>query len=443
MASVITNGNVNGDVKSHVNGDVNGNANGHTNGDVNGHTVDVSVALRAADLKAAPGLAREIADLGSGPVEDDETRLKLLKKARSLVQALETPRETMIKHLWAQPAVSSALSVGVESGLFVEMVKKGRPVTVEELAESLKASPLLLARLLRHIAAMGYLKEIGEDVYEPNNFTKSLTIPIIGDGYPCILGSCIPAVASLTEYFLEHGYEPPSDPRAGPLQVRCKTDLNFFEYVQANPPWGQYFNHHMGGYRQGRPSWMDDGFFPVQERLIDGADTSDPDAALLVDIGGSIGHDLDEFRRKHPDAPGRLVLQDLDRVLDQIVDLHPRIERMPYDFHTEQPVKGARAYYMHSVLHDWTDDVCDSILARVTAAMKPGYSKLLINENVIPGTGADWQATALDLVMLSLFTSKERTEADWRRLLGKAGLKIVNIWGKGEGVESLIECELA
>lgn len=74
----------------------------------------------------------------------------------------------------------------VESGLFVEMLKKGKPVTVNELAESLKASPLLLARLLRHIAAMGYVKEAGEDEYELNNFSKSLTIPIIGDGYPCV-----------------------------------------------------------------------------------------------------------------------------------------------------------------------------------------------------------------------------------------------------------------
>ncbi|ROT36501.1 S-adenosyl-L-methionine-dependent methyltransferase [Sodiomyces alkalinus F11] len=413
------------------------------NGEANGNSFDVAVALKAADPESVSSLASEIAALGSGSVEHDEARLKLLKKARSLVQALETPRETMIKHLWAQPTLSSALSIGVESGLFTLMVQKRGPSTVEELAESLKASPLLLARLLRHIAAMGYLKEVGEDKYEPNNFTKSLTIPIIGDGYPCILGSLVPAASSLTGYFLKNGYEPPSDPKAGPLQVYCNTEMNYFEYVQANPPWGKYFNHHMGGYRQGRPSWMDDGFFPVQERLIDGADTSSPESALLVDIGGSIGHDLDEFRRKYPDAPGRLVLQDLQRVLDQIVELDARIERVAYDFHTEQPVKGARAYYMHSVLHDWTDEVCGSILAQVTAAMKPGYSKLLINENVIPGTDADWQATALDLVMMTLFSSKERTDADWRRLLGKAGLKIVNIWGKGEGVESLIECELA
>ena len=122
--------------------------------------------------------------------------------------------------------------------------------------------------------------------------------------------------------------------------------------------------------------------------------------------------------------------------------LDARIEPMGYDFHTEQPVKHARAYYMHSVLHDWPDEVCASILSRVTAAMKPGYSKLLINENVIPSTVANWQATGLDMMMMSLFASKERTEADWRPLLEGAGLRIMKIWNHGEGVESVIECEL-
>lgn len=98
---------------------------------------------------------------------------------------------------------------------------------------------------------------------------------------------------------------------------------------------------------------------------------------------------------------------------------------------------------MHSVLHDWPDATCQRILAQLTAAMKPGYSKLLINENVIPNTDADWQATALDMMMMTLFASQERTAQHWRSLLEPAGLKILKIWTAANGVESLIECELA
>lgn len=67
-----------------------------------------------------------------------------------------------------------------------------------------------------------------------------------------------------------------------------------FEYLHAHPPMGKQFDHHMGGYRQGRPSWMDSNFYPVEERLIKDMDTND-DAVLLVDIGGGLGHDLTEF----------------------------------------------------------------------------------------------------------------------------------------------------
>lgn len=75
-------------------------------------------------------------------------------------------------------------------------------------------------------------------------------------------------------------------------------------------------------------------------------------------------------------------------------------------------------------------------------AMKPDYSKLLINENVIPNLGAQWEATALGIMMLTLLALRERTRENWENLLGKAGLRICNIWTVANGVESLIECEL-
>lgn len=40
-----------------------------------------------------------------------------------------------------------------------------------------------IGRLLRHLAAMGYIEDCGVNEYKPTNFIKSLSIPIIGDGY--------------------------------------------------------------------------------------------------------------------------------------------------------------------------------------------------------------------------------------------------------------------
>lgn len=36
---------------------------------------------------------------------------------------------------------------------------------------------------MRHLGAMGYIIETGEDEYKPTNFTNSLSIPIISGGY--------------------------------------------------------------------------------------------------------------------------------------------------------------------------------------------------------------------------------------------------------------------
>lgn len=231
---------------------------------------------------------------------------------------------------------------------------------------------------------------------------------------------------------------------------------------------GAQFNTHMGSYAFGRPTWVDEGFYPVGERLLEGFDDEDETAALLVDIGGSIGHDLQKFRDAFLEAKGRLVLQDLEPVVAQVKEdeLDASIERMAYDFLTEQPVKGefhsvscpgmvgcmdkvltqwmigARAYYMHSVLHDWPDHQCIPILENVKAAMKPGYSRLLINENVIPDVGAGWESTSLDIIMSCLVSSKERTKDEWVQLLERdAGLKITGFYPVGNGVESIIECE--
>jgi hypothetical protein len=75
--------------------------------------------------------------------------------------------------------------------------------------------------------------------------------------------------------------------------------------------------------------------------------------------------------------------------------------------------------------------------------MERGYSKLLINENVVPEQKAGWQITGLDLMLMSLTSSRERRESEWRQLLTDAGFRVLGIWSHVNGVESLIECELA
>jgi hypothetical protein len=66
----------------------------------NGDTVDISIALNPTDLGSVPGLLGEIHSLGSNLSYNNRSgRLRLLEKAKALVRALETPRETVVKHI--------------------------------------------------------------------------------------------------------------------------------------------------------------------------------------------------------------------------------------------------------------------------------------------------------------------------------------------------------
>ena len=74
--------------------------------------------------------------------------------------------------------------------------------------------------------------------------------------------------------------------------------------------------------------------------------------------------------------------------------------------------------------------------------MENGYSKILINENVVLDVGASWKVTLLDWFMMAHAASSEWTEPQWRSLLKSVGLKITGIKTKESGVQRLIEAVL-
>ena len=103
-------------------------------------------------------------------------------------------------------------------------------------------------------------------------------------------------------------------------------------------------------------------------------------------------------------------------------------------------MSGARAYYIRQCLHNWDILSCKRILARLRSAMTPGYSKLLIHELIMPEKGASTWVTTQDFNMMSLCGTLERTEAQWRKMIEEAELKIIQICPAPDGVsEGLIE----
>ena len=149
------------------------------------------------------------------------------------------------------------------------------------------------------------------------------------------------AIYKLPEYFRSTSYRNPDNAVAGPFQFAYETPQHWFSWVSNNPAISRQFNNYMRGYHQGRPSWMDRDFYPVEDALLNLVKAG-PQSVLLVDVGGGLGHDLQEFHRKHPSAPGRLIVQDKPDVIQQLSDNLGKIELMGHDFFTEQPVKGSR-----------------------------------------------------------------------------------------------------
>ncbi|CAH0020866.1 unnamed protein product [Clonostachys rhizophaga] len=371
-------------------------------------------------------------------------REQLIKLCRELISSLELPSEAIQRIGWAEPARAAHCRIAVDLKIPEHLKESGTAgISAQALAAKIGADDVLIARTMRHLAAMKIVAENGVDTYVATGLSNALTDPKYRDGIIYTYDVAGRSFRALPEYLKKTSYALPTDLTNGPFQHAHKTDLPFFAWLDQNPPYLEKFNNYMSAYRAGKPSWLDPGFYPIQERLINGFEPTYSDV-MLVDVGGGLGHDLRELKEKHPSLPGRLVLQDRPEVISSLASTGETVfDPTSHDFFTEQPVKNARTYYLHSVLHDWGDDDCIKILQQLKPAMKAGYSRLLINELVVPGQNAPWSVTSMDQLVFVLGAMRERTEADWKSVLERAGFRNIQIHSFAMGSEVIIEAELA
>lgn len=153
----------------------------------------------------------------------------------------------------------------------------------------------------------------------------------------------------------------------------------------------------------------------------------------VVDIGGGVGHESKALLETLPwlKTRGQLVLQDIPSVLESMLPelKETGVQAMPHNFFEPQPVKHANIYFLGRVLHDWPDAQARIILRHVRDAMRKD-SLLLIHDRVLPeGPARVHPSDALvDLHMMALLSSLERTERQFRGLLDEVGLRLVRVW---------------
>jgi hypothetical protein len=227
----------------------------------------------------------------------------------------------------------------------------------------------------------------------------------------------------LFDYFELNGYQSPDDASHAPFQLAYNTESHYFEWLSQNADKQEVFNSVMTQSQQHRGAdWFE--IYPVQEKLH-----ASPDQVLLVDIGGGVGHDIIAFQKRFPNLTGKLVLQDLPQVINTIKDPLPGgISAIGHNMFEQQPINGAVAYYMRTVLHDFPDKQALDALARIHDAMTQD-SFLFIHEHIMPDSSdVPPIAATLDIHMMEIFSSLERTEKEWVSLLESAGFRVAKVW---------------
>ena len=164
----------------------------------------------------------------------------------------------------------------------------------------------------------------------------------------------------------------------------------------------------------------------INRAILDAYDFSG--FATLVDVAGGYGSTLCAIVAKHAALKGILFeLPHVARKARAFIEskrLQERCSLAEGSFFESVP-RGADAYFMKHIIHDWDDERCLQLLRNCHAAM-PAHAKLLVCEKVLPeGNGAAY-IRILDLLMLlNTPGGRERTEPEYRSMLKQAGFRLV------------------
>ncbi|RZS40846.1 methyltransferase family protein [Herbihabitans rhizosphaerae] len=303
----------------------------------------------------------------------------------------------------ATHAVAAATRLGVLDAF------DGGQLTFEELARRCATDPEATLRLSRALAGLGLVEETDAGVF---------TLTDVG----ALLRSDRPdSVRELALMFADptmvRAWERLDDSvRTGDVAFDAVFGTDFFSYLGTQPELSTQFN-----------KAMSQGTRAVAAALPGAYDFARFET--LTDIGGGDGTLLAAVLREHPTVRG-VLFDTADGLAESGPVLEPFGERCSTrtgDFFAAVP-EGADGYLIKSVLHDWDDQKCVTILRNCRAVL-PDDGRVLILEPVLPETvtGEASPITYLsDLNMMVNVGGKERTRSGFQKLLAEAGFTLVD-----------------
>jgi hypothetical protein len=303
---------------------------------------------------------------------------------------------------------SQILSAGTELGIF-DRLDKQRAKTAETLAPETKTDPALLYRLLRSQAAIGLLEEDGS-----RGFVLTATGELLRSDHPQSLKPMARLEEGPQHYALWKHL--PAMVRDGKQNAFVREFGRMaFQHAQENQDYAERFKQAMTSYSAVQSSW-------VLEALR-GYDLSR--IRTFCDVAGGYGHLMCALLLANPGMRGivldlREVVQDVGELWAMKLGLQQRCQYVAGDMF--EAVPKADAYSLKMVLHDWNDAECIKILSNIRkAAARPG--RVLIVEHIVPEPGVPHFSKLFDVHMMCWGTGRERTEAEYFRLLEQAGWK--------------------
>ncbi len=321
-----------------------------------------------------------------------------MSKARSMGVRL---RE-MLCGYWTAQAIHVAAQLDVATHL------AAGALTAEELATRVGAHAPTLYRVLRALASVGLfaedatgrfsLTELGEYLRDDVPHSQRAVALMMGNEHYRAWGELLHSVRT-GECAFEHVY-----------------GQNIFTYMQSHAETAQIFDRAMVGIH-GRETAV----------MLAAYDFSA--LGTLVDVGGGNGSLLIEAVRQNPRLRGVLFDQHdtIARAQANVVDsgVADRLQCVAGDFFRAVP-SGGDAYLLRHIIHDWDEPRCQLILGNCRAAMNRDGRLLVIEAVIPPGNEPHW-GKFLDLNMLVVPGGKERTEAEYRALLGSAGFELSRV----------------
>ncbi|KAH7121434.1 O-methyltransferase-domain-containing protein [Dactylonectria macrodidyma] len=357
------------------------------------------------------------------------SRVQILAKARELTQALITPDQKPNYH-----GLNMAELIAVRTFMklkVLDAIPTTASISLEDLSKATGVQDSLLERMGRVLVASGFLDqtEPGGGEYKHTKFSLAYILdkPAPGHLFLAMYDEWFKNMHNFDDYLVSSGnFSEPDDPLRNPYTAYHKQEgTPVWSIMMQNPEKLQTFQTGMAGIDVAIPVT---GHFDFS--TLENSPEDDEKGVLeLVDVGGGEGVVLNKILAAHPElTPKKCMLQERPEMIQLAKSQGPEFQLLDHDFMTEQPVKGAKAYFMRMILHDYADHVGIQILTRLAEAMSAD-SRVLVCEMVLaPRVGeADFASAVLDQAVMTM-GGKERTEAGFEKMFAAAGLELVQTW---------------